>query len=166
MRPELVHEFIAEYHRELKRLNSTADVDRSRQSEELARVERDIHAIIEAIKSGLRTPSVHTELLALEARKDKIAAALMETQPALVQLRPGHVDGALMVRHHHRHEVAVDVTARLDRHVLHHRLHGRVVCGEEGHFRIRCVRRRILGPSRCPKDTAGPAGLFRRLDQR
>jgi len=89
MRPELVREFIAEYHRELIRLNATVEFDRNRQTEELVQTEREIRSIIEAIKSGIRTPSMQAELLALEARKAQLAAARKETQPALVRLRPG-----------------------------------------------------------------------------
>jgi site-specific DNA recombinase len=87
MRPELVREFIAEYHRELNRLNGTVDVDRNRQRDDLARTEREIRAVIEAIKSGLRTPSMQAELLDLEHRKERLMAAMKETQPILVRLR-------------------------------------------------------------------------------
>ena len=44
--------------------------------EELARVERQIRAIIEAVKKGLRTPSMKDELLALEARKAELGREL------------------------------------------------------------------------------------------
>jgi hypothetical protein len=56
--------------------------------------------------------------------------------------RYGHVDCALMVRHHHSHEVDIDVTRGLHRHVVHHFFHGRVVLGQErcflGHLGIGC----------------------------
>jgi site-specific DNA recombinase len=62
MRADLVREFIAEYHRELSRLSATVDLDRSRRKDDLARIDREIHALIEAIKSGIRSPAIQTEL--------------------------------------------------------------------------------------------------------
>lgn len=88
MKPELVREFIAEYHRELNRLGNKTSLDRDRQKEELTQIERQIRSVIEAIKDGLRTASMRAELLALEARKGDIAATLAESQPTLVRLHP------------------------------------------------------------------------------
>ena len=42
-----------------------------------------------------------------------------------------HVDRALMMRHHHRDEIAVDIAGRLDRHVRHHLVHGGVIVRQE-----------------------------------
>jgi len=60
---------------------------------------------------------------------------------AVAQVRHRHVDRALVMRRHHRDEVAVDVAARLHGHVVHHLVHRRFVRGE-----IRGFRRRLLGP--------------------
>jgi hypothetical protein len=49
-----------------------------------------------------------------------------------------HLDGALMVRRHHRDEIFVDVTRRLDLHRRHHLVHRRVVCREERSFGRAC----------------------------
>jgi len=57
MGPELFKEFTAEYQREVNRLRAVRDGDRARRNDELARVERQIRAVIEAIKDGLRTPA-------------------------------------------------------------------------------------------------------------
>jgi site-specific DNA recombinase len=65
MQPELVKEFIAEYHRELNRLNANREGDHAQQTSELARVDRQIRAVIEAIKDGMRTSGMKDELLAL-----------------------------------------------------------------------------------------------------
>jgi hypothetical protein len=69
MHPDLVKEFIAEYHREINRANAERQAAQEGRKDELARVERQIRAIIEAIKEGLRTPAMKDELLALEKRK-------------------------------------------------------------------------------------------------
>jgi site-specific DNA recombinase len=88
MRPELVREFITEYQRELNRLSAAADLEHTQQREDLGRTEREIRAVIEAIKSGIRTPTMQAELLALEARKEQLVGMLKETRPALVHLHP------------------------------------------------------------------------------
>ena len=81
MTPELAKEFAAEYHRELDRLNASREGDYERLTGELDRVERQIRAVIDAIKDGLRTPSMKEELLALEARK-RVLAAEVKLAPA------------------------------------------------------------------------------------
>ena len=49
----------------------------------------------------------------------------------VAQLGLRHVDRALMMRHHHRDEVLVDVAGRLDAHADHHLRHRAVVLGQE-----------------------------------
>jgi hypothetical protein len=88
MDPELVAEFAAEYHRELNRLNAAREDRFAQQKEELARVERQIRAIIEAVKEGLRTSGMKDELLALEARKVELAAAVRQAPPPAPRLHP------------------------------------------------------------------------------
>ncbi len=88
MRPELVREFIAEFHREIARLTASADLGRMQKKDELAHVNRDIRALIDAIKSGLQASSLQEELLRLEARRDELVATAREMQPRLVRLHP------------------------------------------------------------------------------
>jgi hypothetical protein len=88
MRPELVKEFAAEYHRELNRLNATREGAYAQQKEELARIDRQIRAIIEAIKDGLRTPGMKDELLALETRKGELAAEVIRSHTSRRPRRP------------------------------------------------------------------------------
>src|SRR5690349_10484989 len=92
MRPELVREFVAEYHRQLSQLTATASAERIRQEPELARTERELRAIIDAIKSGITASSMQQELLALEARKAELARCLQETGPKLVRMTPRLAD--------------------------------------------------------------------------
>jgi site-specific DNA recombinase len=51
---------MAEYRRELDRLNS------GRKCQRLDRIDRQIRAIVEAIRDGMRTPAMREDLLALE----------------------------------------------------------------------------------------------------
>jgi site-specific DNA recombinase len=69
MQPELVREFIAEYHRLLNHAHAQREAAFAQRKHNLVRVERQIVALIEAIKDGLRTPAMKQELLDLEARK-------------------------------------------------------------------------------------------------
>jgi DNA invertase Pin-like site-specific DNA recombinase len=88
MHPDLVKEFVAEYHREVNRMNAQVEETHARQKEELARTERQIRAIIEAIKDGLRTAAMKDELLLLEARKQELSAAFPQTLTTAVRLHP------------------------------------------------------------------------------
>jgi len=92
MQPELVREFVAEYHRELNRLNAAREGAYAQQKEELARVERQVRAIIEAIKEGLRTPGMKEELLTLEARKAELAAEIKAAPAPVQRLHPRLAD--------------------------------------------------------------------------
>jgi site-specific DNA recombinase len=88
MAPELAREFAAEYHREVNRLNALRQGDHERRMHELATVERQIVAIIDAIKDGLRTPSMKQELLGLEARKQELAAEMKQAPAPAPRLHP------------------------------------------------------------------------------
>ena len=92
MDPELVKEFAAEYHREVNRLNAAREGDHARWNDELVRVERQIRAVIEAIKDGLRTPGMKEELLALEARKQELAAKVKQAPAPRPRLHPKLAD--------------------------------------------------------------------------
>jgi site-specific DNA recombinase len=54
----------------------------------LNRIQREIAAIIDAIKEGLRTPSMKAELLALEARKEEISTEIKQVPAPLPRLHP------------------------------------------------------------------------------
>jgi site-specific DNA recombinase len=81
MHPDLVKVFIGEYHRELNRLNASREQTHALKVDESTRVNRQIRALVDAVKDGMRTPAMKDELLALEARKAELAAAL-EHAPA------------------------------------------------------------------------------------
>ena len=83
MRAEMVNDFIKEYHSELNRLRSAEEQESAAQRDELARTEKGIRAIIEAIKEGIRTPGMKEELLALEDRKQQLAATLKHAKSSV-----------------------------------------------------------------------------------
>jgi site-specific DNA recombinase len=58
----------------------------------LARSERQIRAIIEAIKEGLRTPGMKDELLALEGRKEELNRILQHAPAPMPRLHPRLAD--------------------------------------------------------------------------
>jgi site-specific DNA recombinase len=88
MHPDLVKEFVAEYHRELNRRNAVQESDRELREAELARIERQIRSIIEAIKDGMRTSAMRDELMALEARKEELARMLRQAPAPVPRLHP------------------------------------------------------------------------------
>ncbi len=88
MHPALVREFTSEYRRELSRLSSIADQGRNLTKHTLIQTEREIRAIIDAIKGGWHTSSLRDELIELEERKSQLTRELREMQPILVQLNP------------------------------------------------------------------------------
>jgi len=92
MDPALVREFAAEYHRELNRLNTARDQGHVVRRGELARVERQIRSLIDAIKEGIRTPGVREELEALEAKKQELHATLKRPVDLVPRLHPRLAD--------------------------------------------------------------------------
>jgi site-specific DNA recombinase len=81
MTPEAVKEFVSEFHREMNRVNaerrSHADVMRR----ELERLEREIQAIIDAVKRGAFSAALQRELTNLENRHSELTARAGEPPP-------------------------------------------------------------------------------------
>ncbi len=88
MEPELVEEFIAEYHRELNRSSGHRDAERRRQEKELHLADQGIRAIIESIKAGFRTDAMREELEVLDTRKKELTTTLASTTSNPVRLHP------------------------------------------------------------------------------
>ncbi len=88
MHPDLVKEFIAEFHRELNRLGATRDGERQEAERGLDKAEREIREVIDAIKSGIRSPTLSAELEALEQRKSALEKDLAAEPPPPVRLHP------------------------------------------------------------------------------
>jgi len=66
--------------------------DYERRKEELDRAERQIRAVIDAIKDGLRTPGMKEELYALDARKRGLAAEVKQAPAPRPRLHPKLAD--------------------------------------------------------------------------
>ena len=88
MAPELVEEFIAEFHREVNRLNRDREIDQGLQRRELDDVSRKLRGLIEAIAEGLRAPGLQAKLDELESRKVALEAELTAAPPPAPRLHP------------------------------------------------------------------------------
>lgn len=88
MHPDLVKEFVAEYHREINRVAAARDSDRQGFAKELAMVEREIREIIDAIKSGIRSSTMAKELETLENRKEELKRKLAAKPESPIRLHP------------------------------------------------------------------------------
>jgi DNA invertase Pin-like site-specific DNA recombinase len=88
MAPELVKEFIAEFHREVNRLSREREADLGLQRRELEEVSRKLRGLIEAIAEGLRAPGLQAKLDELESRKATLEAELAAAPPPAPLLHP------------------------------------------------------------------------------
>jgi site-specific DNA recombinase len=87
MHPEMLKEFVAEYHREWNRLNSESTSARTSIERELKQLGNQIDKIVEAITAGMFHPSMKTKMDELEARKAELScklAALPEQDPIVL----------------------------------------------------------------------------------
>ncbi len=92
MHPDLVKEFVAEFHREMNRLAAGQDHERERLTRDLARTERDIARIIEAIKAGVPGEAVRDEMAVLEARKADLTQQRDDAPQPVPRLHPTLAD--------------------------------------------------------------------------
>ncbi|MBT8155151.1 recombinase family protein [Epibacterium ulvae] len=76
MHPELLKEFVAEYHREWNRLNSESTSARTSIKRELKQLGDQIDKIVEAITAGMFHASMKTKMDDLEARKAELESKL------------------------------------------------------------------------------------------
>ncbi|MFO1147568.1 MAG: recombinase family protein [Alsobacter sp.] len=86
--PDLIATFAEEYQREVNRLAAARDAGRHQKEADLAKVGRQIRAIIEAIKEGIRTPGMKDELTALEERKAALERELADAPASAPMLHP------------------------------------------------------------------------------
>ena len=89
MDPELFKEFCAEFVKEVNRLRQDQTAQRSALEAELARIDRRIRKIVDAIADGVPARSLKDELLGLEARQDQVKAKLAASPEPKVYLAPG-----------------------------------------------------------------------------
>jgi site-specific DNA recombinase len=91
--PHLVEEFIREFHAEVKLLKQRTVSEMQAQKRSLAKVQKQIGAIIEAIKDGTRTPGMEEELEALEAQRTGLVGRLSlpndQDNANVIEFHPG-----------------------------------------------------------------------------
>src|SRR5260370_13708785 len=76
--------------------------------------------------------AAHDRYLLLLRSDDLLGKTAQRLAAAVAQLLIGHVNGALVMRHHHGHEVSIHVVGWLDLHRDHHPSHPRITSGDEG----------------------------------
>lgn len=88
MDPALAALFAEEFALEWNRLAAEVDREKGRLRRELSDVEKRLGHVVEAIASGLRSPSVQAKLAELEAEKTRLEGQLAEAPPSTVRLMP------------------------------------------------------------------------------
>jgi len=88
MAPELVKEFITEFHREVNRQRRDQEIDHGLRRREPDEVSRKVGGLINAIADGLRTPGLKSKLEELEARKQALAVLIDSGTPPEPRLHP------------------------------------------------------------------------------
>ena len=93
MRPDLVAEFIAEFHREMEKERRDGEAGRVEAERALAKITREIDNIVTAITEGMFHPSMKAKMDALEAQKSVLETKLAALPaPSPVILHPGLAD--------------------------------------------------------------------------
>ncbi len=88
MAPDLIAEFIDEFHREMNRQRQGAELERSAAQSELATVTRKLDGLVDAIADGLRGPDLQRRLDELGTRRNELGARLDAPAPPPVRLHP------------------------------------------------------------------------------
>lgn len=91
MAPDLVAEFIEEFHREVNRQRQGAELERSTAQSELATVMRKLDGLVDAIADGLRAPDLQRRLNELP-RKKELQVRLDAPASSPVRLHPNLAD--------------------------------------------------------------------------
>lgn len=86
--PDLVKIFIREFNAEIARASAASDRGETIRRQELDQVVRGIYGIIDAIKAGLRSPTMAAELAALEARKQDLEASMKQPPAPKPRIHP------------------------------------------------------------------------------
>ncbi len=88
MDPDLFKEFADEFYREVNRLRMAETARYAAARDELARIDRRLKKIVDAIAEGVPGRTLKDELVALEARQDELRALLAGQGPAQPLLHP------------------------------------------------------------------------------
>ncbi|HWI25854.1 MAG TPA: recombinase family protein [Stellaceae bacterium] len=88
MAPEVVAEFVREFHAELNRQQGRLELGAVQKRRELDEVTRKLAGLIEAIADGLRAPGLQARLDQFEKRKAELSFELQEATPSPLRLHP------------------------------------------------------------------------------
>jgi site-specific DNA recombinase len=88
MHPDVVAEFIKEFHTEVNRQRRDAELSLGLKRRELDEVRRKLDGLIEAIADGFRAPGLQAKLDELEQRKAALAAEIERAPLAAPRLHP------------------------------------------------------------------------------
>ena len=88
MAPELVEAFVREVHAETNRGRDHEESLRGEREKDLAKVERKLTGLIDAIADGFRAPGLQKQLDEAEASKATLLAELSAARPSPVRLHP------------------------------------------------------------------------------
>ena len=87
--PELLTEFVREFHSELKRLQEASTEASSHTEKKLDQLKQKIERIVVAIAEGTDTPALRQALLRLEGEKTELEkTALVSRRPILIEAQP------------------------------------------------------------------------------
>ena len=86
--PELLTEFVSEFHFELKRLEEASTEASSHSEKKLDQMKQKIERIVVAIAEGTDTPALRQALLRLEGEKAELEKAVVSRRPILVEAQP------------------------------------------------------------------------------
>jgi site-specific DNA recombinase len=89
LEPELIHEFVTTYQQEYNRLRREQMNEQAASHAELARVERQIRNVVEAVKAGLFAPAMKDEMAALEERRARLFESTRDQLEEPPLLHPG-----------------------------------------------------------------------------
>jgi site-specific DNA recombinase len=89
--PDLIHEYVREYHRAWTDLRDTAGRRRSELERELVKINVDTKTTIEMLMES-RNKALLANLDALEARREQVEAEIAEVRPPPVELHPNVAD--------------------------------------------------------------------------
>ena len=88
MDPELVKEFIQSYHDTLNEHLATANSQNVCLQKQLSKINKELEALVAAVKAGIRSLTLQAEFEHLEHNKQVIAQELATEPPSPIQLHP------------------------------------------------------------------------------
>ena len=88
MEPDLFKEFAGEFHREVNRLRMAESAQYEHARHELAKIERRLRKMVDAIADGASARTLMEEFATLETRQDELRALLAKEDPPQALIHP------------------------------------------------------------------------------